>query len=171
MIIALMQGGKRMDDYISRQQVFDALRTCYDTETITMDNGDEYINYNDAIGEIEQLSSVQPKLCGDAVSRNAIVQRLNKMDRYVSTKLRLCDTDKEFPQNEVFIVDDVYEEIIEQLPSIQPEYPKGRWIPTASRRGRHECSRCHEYAPCYQDGSEHLSTFCVLCGAKMEEGK
>ena len=59
----------------------------------------------------------------------------------------------------------------EQLPSIQPEYPKGRWIPTASEKGRHECSRCHEYAPCYQDGSEHLSTFCVLCGAKMEEGK
>ena len=85
-----------MDDYISKQQAFDALRTCYDTETITMDNGDEYINYDDAVGEIEQL------------------------------------------------------------PSIQPECPKGRWIPTASEN---------------QDGSEHLSTFCVLCGAKMEEGK
>ena len=98
-------------DTISRQQTIDALRTCYDTDTVTMDNGDEYINYEDAVGEIEQL------------------------------------------------------------PSIQPEYPKGRWIPTASEKGRHECSRCHEYAPCYQDGSEHLSTFCVLCGAKMEEGK
>ena len=63
------------------------------------------------------------------------------------------------------------DDIIEQLPSIQPEYPKGRWIPTASEKGRHECSRCHEYAPCYQDGSEHLSTFCVLCGAKMERGE
>ena len=41
-----------MDDYISKQQAFDALRTCYDTETITMDNGDEYINYDDAVGEI-----------------------------------------------------------------------------------------------------------------------
>lgn len=60
---------------------------------------------------------------------------------------------------------------LNDLPSIQPECPKGRWIPTASEKGRHECSRCHEYAPCYQDGSEHLSTFCVLCGAKMEEGK
>ena len=98
-------------DTISRQQTIDALRTCYDTDTVTMDNDDEYINYEDAVGEIEQL------------------------------------------------------------PSIQPECPKGRWIPTASGKGRHECSRCHEYAPCYQDGSEHLSTFCVLCGAKMEEGK
>ena len=59
--------------------------------------------------------------------------------------------------------------VAEDLPSIQPEYPKGRWIPTASEKGRHECSRCHEYAPCYQDGSEHLSTFCVLCGADMRE--
>lgn len=60
---------------------------------------------------------------------------------------------------------------LEILPSIQPECPKGRWIPTVSEKGRHECSRCHEYAPCYQDGSEHLSTFCVLCGAKMERGE
>ena len=48
-----------MDDYISKQQAFDALRTCYDTETITMDNGDEYISYYDAVGEIEQLPSIQ----------------------------------------------------------------------------------------------------------------
>lgn len=41
-------------DCISRQ-----LRTCYDTETITMDNGDEYINYGDAVGEIEQLPTIQ----------------------------------------------------------------------------------------------------------------
>ena len=62
-------------------------------------------------------------------------------------------------------------QVLDELPSAQPEYPKGRWIPTASEKGRHECSRCHEYAPCYQDGSEHLSTFCVLCGAKMERGE
>lgn len=48
-------------DTISRQQAFDALRTCYDTETVTMDNGDEYINYGDAVGEIEQLPSAQPE--------------------------------------------------------------------------------------------------------------
>ena len=48
-------------DCISRQQAIDALRTCYDTETITMDNGDEYINYGDAVGEIEQLPPIQPK--------------------------------------------------------------------------------------------------------------
>jgi len=46
---------------ISIQQAIDALRTCYDTETISMDNGDEYINYGDAVGGIEQLPSVQPE--------------------------------------------------------------------------------------------------------------
>ena len=50
-----------MSDLISRQAAIDALRTCYDTETITMDNGDEYINYGDAVGEIEQLPSAQPE--------------------------------------------------------------------------------------------------------------
>ena len=48
-------------ELISKQNVLDALRTCYDTKTITMDNSDEYINYEDAVGEIEQLPSTQPK--------------------------------------------------------------------------------------------------------------
>lgn len=48
-------------DTISRQQTIDALRTCYDTDTVTMDNDDEYINYEDAVGEIEQLPSIQPE--------------------------------------------------------------------------------------------------------------
>ena len=50
------------NDLISRQQAIDALRTCYDTETITMDNGDEYINYGDAVGEIEQLPPIQSEI-------------------------------------------------------------------------------------------------------------
>jgi hypothetical protein len=60
--------------------------------------------------------------CEDAVSRNLIIQTLNKMDRYVAEELTLCDTDKKFPKNEVFIVDDVYEEIVEQLPPVKPQY-------------------------------------------------
>lgn len=65
--------------------------------------------------------TIEPETCKDAVSRNAITQKLNTMDRYVSEELRLCDTDKKFPKNEVFIVDDVYEEIVENLPSAQPD--------------------------------------------------
>lgn len=56
-----------MSDLISRQAAIDALRTCYDTETISMDNGDEYINYGDAVGEIEAMPSAQPEIirCSD----------------------------------------------------------------------------------------------------------
>ena len=65
--------------------------------------------------------TIEPETCEDAVSRNAIIQKLNTMDRYVSEELILCDTDKKFPKNEVFIVDDVYEEIVENLPSAHSE--------------------------------------------------
>ena len=51
-----------MEQLILRQAAIDALRTCYDTETITMDNGDEYIHYGDAVGEIEQLQPIQPEI-------------------------------------------------------------------------------------------------------------
>ena len=50
------------DELISKKAAIDALRTCYDTETITMDNGDEFINYGDAVGEIEQLPPIQPEI-------------------------------------------------------------------------------------------------------------
>ena len=72
-----------MDDTISRQAAIDALRTCYDTETITMDNGDEYINYGDAVGEIEQLPSAQPELirCKDC----------KNFRRWIDTDITFCD--------------------------------------------------------------------------------
>lgn len=92
----------------------------------SIEEHDERVNRLDAILEhndgllkaIDELPSAEP--CGNVVSRNAIIQKLNTMDRYVSAELRLCDTDKIFPQNEVFIVDDVYEEVAKQLPSVQP---------------------------------------------------
>ena len=94
--------------------------------------------------------------CEDCISRNAIIKTLNKMDRYVADELTLCDTERKFPQNEVFIVDDVYEEIAEQLPSVQPK--TGHWIATEDG---FECSECG----CI---SRSRADFCQYCGAKME---
>lgn len=54
------------------------------------------------------------------IDENAIIKMLNTMDRYTSEELTLCDTDKTFPKNEVFIVDDVFEGL-DELPSAQPE--------------------------------------------------
>lgn len=51
---------------------------------------------------------------------NAVIRMLNTLDRYISTELTLCDTDKTFPRNEVFVVDDVYEGL-DELPSAEPE--------------------------------------------------
>ena len=84
-------------------------------------DGKECTRIHWLIGVLENAPTIEPEPCEDAVSRNAIIQKLNTMDRYVSEELILCDTDKKFPKNEVFIVDDVYEEIVENLPSAQPD--------------------------------------------------
>ena len=45
---------------------------------------------------------------------------------------------------------------------------RGKWIPVTNGRGGNECSLCHEYAPSFQNGEEHLTSFCPNCGAGME---
>ena len=82
-----------MEQLILRQAAIDALRTCYDTETITMDNGDEYINYGDAVGEIEQLPSAQPEIiyCKDC----------KQFRRWIDTDICFCDiTEAEMSDND-----------------------------------------------------------------------
>ena len=48
-------------EVIYRQDALEALRTCYETERIDYTNGNEYINYEKAVHEVEQLSSAQPE--------------------------------------------------------------------------------------------------------------
>lgn len=122
---------------------------------------------NEAVERLKELPSAQPEPCEDVVSRNAIVQKLNKMDRYVSEELRLCDTDKKFPKNEVFIVDDVYEEIVEKLPSTQPKI--GHWIMTRDYfTGAYESIDYVKCSCCGEDSLE-MGDYCPNCGAKMVE--
>ena len=106
-------------DTISRQAAIDALKNRWKKTRNYEGNGDDIAEECELY--LKQVPSAQPEPCEDAVSRNAIIQKLNTMDRYVSEELILCDTDKKFPKNEVFIVDDVYEEIVENLPSAQPD--------------------------------------------------
>jgi len=49
-------------DMISRQAAIEALRTCYDTEAITYTNGNEYIDYDQALDLINTLPPVQPEI-------------------------------------------------------------------------------------------------------------
>lgn len=46
-------------DAISRQAVLEALRAMYDTHIIETEDGDEYIDYNDTVYEIEKLPPVK----------------------------------------------------------------------------------------------------------------
>lgn len=96
----------------------------------------------------------------DYISRNAIIQVLNTMDRYIADELTLCDTEKKFPRNEVFIVDDVYEKIAEQLPpaDVRENIP-GEWID--NENGTFTCNKCGEISCCN-------SNFCCECGADMK---
>lgn len=55
------------------------------------------------------------------------------------------------------------------IKALEQEPRKGHWIKVTNGRGGHECDLCHEYAPRYRSGDEHLSDFCPDCGAKMEE--
>ena len=48
-------------EVIYRQDALEALRTCYETERIDYTNGNEYINYDQAVHEVEQLPAAQPE--------------------------------------------------------------------------------------------------------------
>ena len=110
------------------------------------------------------IKALEQEPCEDCISRQAVIEVLNKMDRYVADELTLCDTERKFPKNEVFIVDDVYEEIVEQLPFVT--HKTGHWIkikPYPLQMHDYECSECgHET-------DDNTENYCSECGAKMFE--
>ena len=155
------------NDLISRQQAIDAVKK----NTFKLKFVEEQ-NYESSVAW--STKAVYSDLMEEALLDLPTIQLDTTSADYISRQAALNlfpDDNLYWDTNEGYFAPHYAKTLLRNLPSVQPERPKGRWIPTASGKGRHECSRCHEYAPCYQDGSEHLSTFCVLCGAKMEEGK
>jgi len=150
--------------------------------------GNEFFNFD--------APMVKKSMEQDAVSREAVIQTLNKMDRYTATELTLCDTDKKFPANEVFIVDDVYEQIIEQLPPVTPKSEtvtefadrcrecgakygrllkekSGKWIllDECANSGYY-CSNCQKKL--VKEGWSNTVkkiNYCPNCGACMKDGR
>ena len=128
---------------------------------------------NEAFDMAINALTAQPEMHScDCVSRNAVIQKLNTMDRYVSEELRLCDTDKKFPKNEVFIVDDVYEEIVENLPSAQSTMDQQNGGDTVSRQAaiyaiekRMDDITCEEFA---EGMSEAITEISLLPSAQPE---
>ena len=46
---------------------------------------------------------------------------------------------------------------------------RGWWVTVTNGHGWHECSLCHDYAPLFQSGEEHLTNYCPNCGADMRK--
>lgn len=112
------------------------------------------------------IKALEQQLCEDCISRSSITEILNKMDRYVADELTLCDTERKFPKNEVFIVDDVYEEIVEGPPSIKLRQRIGEWRRMSDlpedEDDRYQCSRCGNVV--HYLSKENLYTFNRWCG-------
>lgn len=61
-------------------------------------------------------------------------------------------------------------DLLESLPSAQPERKKGRWAKqTDENCWWYECSECGDYPMKNAYGHEELSAYCPHCGAMMRE--
>ena len=149
---------------MTREEAIEWLNKLYIGADITDEYGDmeDMQPYGEAVNMAIEALEQEP--CEDCISRQAVIEVLNKMDRYVADELTLCDTERKFPKNEVFIVDDVYEEIVEQLPFVT--HKTGHWIkikPYPLQMHDYECSECgHET-------DDNTENYCSECGAKMFE--
>ena len=97
----------------------------------------------------------------DLISRNAILKNIEKIRQSAQM---MDDTHRAD-----IIMTGMYlcEEAVRNQPSAQSERKRGKWIPVNNGRGGHECDQCHNYAPAWQTGEEHLTDFCPFCGADM----
>ena len=146
-------------DCVSRQavqEIVDRIGGMYPYRQIG--NRDSYSQYNEAwtdatnrVGaELNSLPSAQSTMDqqngGDTVSRQAAMDAVIKRDAN-------CGIDSA--------------EVLKDLPSAQPERPKGEWI-TDDLSGIISCSRCGNDAPMETTGGgQYKSKFCPNCGADM----
>ena len=98
---------------------------------------------------------------GELINRNDVIRMFNGMDRYRTDKLILQDTDREFPGNEVFVVDDCYE-LLENIHTVSTERT-GKWVATGYKEENwaelYECTACGH--------KEYYANYCPHCGSKM----
>lgn len=108
-------------------------------------------------------SSEIPNTCGDAISRQAVIDRINKQREGLEPEI--------YPQDK--IGDRAYRiciDFVERIPSVTPQQRTGRWIEVidetdslGNKTWHHECSIC---------GSDKSGwgtyKHCPHCGAKME---
>lgn len=166
------------EDCISRQQALDTFGLSENTRKYGGDHsGYDTIMLYEVQDALEALPSVQPTVCiakisfddqqmkemidkaisnfdfSDLISRQAVIDAVCRFGCGNERNGKLMITMAEAKQS---IVD-----LLEDLPSVQPEQKMGHWIDTGSGQ---ECSLCREI----QYGYDNFRRFCASCGAKME---
>lgn len=132
-----------MDDLINRQAAIAAIQNLYPgMPTIDVCNSlnrwhkknKQYIECEDAINK---LPSAQPE--------------------------KVCIANITLSEEQVLeAVEKAKSEIIQLLPSTQPERKKGKWIKYDN--GTYYCSLCQSWIPNEQ---RHYANYCLFCGADM----
>ena len=105
-----------------------------------------------ANGIQQESRSENPNTCGDAISRQAV---LDGVDRYI------------YKAQSTGTQDDFYsfaELVVKQLPSVTPQQRTGQWI-KQNYGWNWQCSECVFVTP---PSAKEIFTFCPNCGAKME---
>ena len=176
------------EDCISRQAAIDVLRTCYDTETVTYTNGNEYIDYDQALDLLNSLPPIQPVATdtnvGDKISKfidglEEIFANLREKHvddsvcglceydgAYIGQSGDWCNECPGFERDDCFKLSDKTrkewtDEIIKALPTVQPERKKGEWS------DGYRWQRC---SLCKQTGKKSWN-YCPNCGADMRGEK
>ena len=114
---------------------------------------------------VKESRSEIPNTCGDAISREELVETLDTWDKfgYAPTNELVplrgnVDKDKYVPY---IHYDDVIE-CIKGMPSVTPQQRAGMWIEHFDEIGKwYECDQCHT------DWGGSVN-YCPNCGAKME---
>ena len=116
-----------------------------------------------AINQLQQLGyglgeKIEP--CEDCVSREALKERFRWLEK--ATKYGNEDAEQQhfsYSTMMMYEIKDEIDNVIDSLPSVKPQRPKGKWIPLDGDLKK--CSVCGEYSLC-------PSKFCCSCGAEME---
>ena len=152
---------KLNDRAVSLNAVFDIL----DGIQEDIEDGEGF-NYNKWKETVNELSSVTPQSCEDAISRKDAEKRIDEA------------------LSNVFVDNNgIGKSILSKVPSVTPERPKGHWIGVSSYDAfggdyetwmahgdpiaYHYCSECKDECYVDEDGKEILSDFCPFCGADM----
>ena len=116
----------------------------------------------------ENVVAIVP--CGDAISRQAVLDAIYKM--HMNGKEGVLHDLKTETGSDAFFAETIADavEALEELPSVNPQPKTGHWIKKEDDTcWWYACSEC-EQEPLKNrwNDDDVLSTFCPNCGAKME---